>query len=177
MKRVLIILGIALLCLPVTAAADDDQPVDTAAVKGDVKADVRADIDKATPEKELTLAEYLIGAWDMAPTKYRVSGDLTFRADGTHERNEMDPKGGGGGVKGEYKLYPDQKPCGIDLCVGKCGREGSEWTTMFGIVRKLDDGRVEIQPSPSKDRPTEFAKEPDEMYIFQLTRKVADAKK
>lgn len=177
MKKLLIILAVALLCLPVLAAADEDKPIDTSAVKGDVKADVKADVDKAAPVKELTLTEYLIGEWDLTPTKYRVSGDLTFRADGTYERMEMDPEGGGGGVKGQYILYPDLKPCGIDLCAGKCGREGSEWTTMFGIVRMLDDGRVEIQTSPSKNRPAKFGEEPDERYTMFLTRQAAETKK
>ena len=175
MKNVLIIVAVALLCLSVLAAAEDDQPVDKSAVRGDVKTEVKAVVDKATPVKELTLAKYLIGEWILTPTKYRVSGDFTFRADGTYERNEMHPKDGGLGAKGEYRLYADQKPCGIDLCLDKCGGEGSEWTTMLGIVRKLDDGRVELQFSPDGKRLKEFAKDPDPMYTFQLTRKTAKA--
>jgi len=166
MKKILIILGIALLCIPVVATADDDQPVDTAGVKGDVKADVKTAVDKAAPEKEVTLAEFLIGEWDMAPTKNVLSGDITFKADGTYEKNEKHSDGVGAGTKGEYKLYPDQKPCGIDICK-------SEWTTLFGIVRMLNDGRVEILTSPNSTRPAKFAKEPDAKYTMLLTRKAA----
>ncbi len=170
MKKVLIILGIALLCLPVVATADEAQPKDTAAVKGDAETDVKVAADEATPMKKVTLAEYLIGVWDMAPTKYIPSGDLTFKADGTYEKNEKDFKGVGAGAKGEYKLYPELEPCGIDICLSECGQ--SEWTTLFGIVRMLDDGRVEIQTSPNSTRPTEFAKEPGDSYTKLLTRRV-----
>ena len=185
MKLLSVIMAIALLCLPVAACADEDQAVDKPAVKVDgkppVKAEVKAEvkteakaaaveIDKVAPEKEITIAEYLVGVWDMAPTKYIPSGDFTFNADGTYEKNERDAEGGGAGMKGEYKLYPDLKPCGIDICLDKCGV--SEWTTMFGIVRILDDGRVEIQTSPDSNRPTAFSEEPDEMYTKLLTRRV-----
>lgn len=171
MKKLLIILGIALFCLPVAATADDDQPVDKAGVKSDVKTSAKADVDKAAPEKEVTLTEFLIGEWNMAPTKNVLSGDITFRADGTYEKNEKHSDGVGAGTKGEYILYPDQKPCGIDICLDKCGQ--SEWTTLFGIVRKLDDGRVEILTSPTSTRPAKFAKEPDAVYTMLLTRKAA----
>jgi len=175
MKTVLLILGVALLCLPVAASVDEDQPVDKPAVKSEVKAeatvDVEVAVDTTAPEKEVTIAEYLIGVWDMAPTKYIAKGDYVFRADGTYERNETDVKGQGAGTKGEYKLYPDQSPCGIDICLDKCGQ--SEWTTLFGIVQLLDDGRVKIQTSPSSTRPAEFDKEPDPRYTILLTRRAA----
>ena len=178
MKTVVLILGTMLLCLPAMASVDEDQPVDKPAVKADVKVEAKTDakavatasVDEVSPEKEVTIAEYLVGVWDMAPTKHVASGDYVFRADGTYERNETDVKGQGAGVKGEYKLYPDLKPCGIDMCLDKCGV--SEWTTMFGIVRILDDGRIALQTSPDNNRPTAFVPQPTEINTILLTRRV-----
>ncbi|HOP05929.1 MAG TPA: hypothetical protein PLF13_01425 [candidate division Zixibacteria bacterium] len=165
MKFFFTLLIASLLCLPVAVAADENTPATT-----DESTTVDADTVVTTQEaaKEMTLAEYLVGVWDITPNKRILSGDITFTAEGAYEKNE-EHSDGKVGDKGEYKLYPDQTPCGIDICLGKCGQ--SEWTTLFGIIRMLDDGRVEILTSPTSTRPTAFGEEPDPTHTMFLTRR------
>lgn len=161
MRKGILFTLVIVLCFALAAGAADEKPADT------------ADAKKAAPEKKMTLGEQLIGEWIIAPHDGILSGDITFKSDGTYEKNEKHKDGTGVGAKGQYILYPDQKPCGIDICLDKCGKPGSEWTTLFGIVRTLEDGQVEIRTSPSEKRPTEFAKEEDD-YTMILTRKPAE---
>ena len=163
MKKVLIILAVALLGLSAMAFAGDEQPADKGADKPKAE--------KAAPPQDVPIAEYLIGKWDIAPNKRVLSGDIIFWNDGSYIKNEKHIDGVGAGTKGDYKLYTDQKPCGIDLCLGKCDQEGSEWTTLFGIVRKLKDGRVEILTSPDGSRPKKFGEKPDDEYTMILKRR------
>jgi len=174
MKKSIIIAVIACLCLIPLTAINQDKPAEKAAPPDTMKA-APADTTKAVAEKEITIDEYLIGQWTMAPHPGVLTGDITFKDDGTYDKNEKHEDGVGAGVKGQYILYKDQKPCGIDLCLEKCGGPGSEWTTLFGIVRILEDGRLEIRTSPDSKRPTEFNKEPG-MYTMFLTRAEAEKK-
>ena len=192
MSKIVAFVTAALFLLTIAAVAED-KPIDSAASKIDPN-ELKADVDsteveiktdvaegatkKAEAEKPAaaavgTIGAYMVGEWIMAPGKNVLSGDIMFRDDGTYEKNEKHSDGAGVGIKGEYKLYTNEDPCGIDLCAGKCGRPGSEWTTLFGIVRILGDGRVEILTSRDSKRPTAFAEKPDERYTMVLTRKPA----
>jgi len=127
-------------------------------------------IDTVKKEVEPKTEKSVIGEWIITPTKYILKGTLVFNDDGNYARSETDNKNTGSTVKGEYQIDKTQKPFAIDLCLNKCGGPGSEWTTMFGIMRFLDDGRLEIQFSSSDKRPTGFS-DKTEGSTYLLTRK------
>lgn len=112
----------------------------------------------------------IIGHWSVTPNEVLIKGTLIFNDNGTYERIETDNRNTGSSVKGQYKINEKQTPWAIDLCMNQCGGTGSEWTTMFGILRFLDNGQVEIQFSSSSERPNAFPQKQDR-GTYLLTRK------
>lgn len=117
-----------------------------------------------------SVGQAIIGHWSITPNEARTKGTLIFNDNGTYERIETGKDNGSYSVKGPYKINEKQHPCAIDLCVDKCSGAGSEWTTLFGILRFLDNGQLEIQFSSSSERPEAFPQKPD-LGTYLLTRK------
>lgn len=104
----------------------------------------------------------LIGEWTLIESKVDSVGSLIVREDGTYTRSFS-----GGSVTGPYVADLTKPPFKLDLCVGECGAPGSEWTTIFSIFRFHSADTLELHNSPSGERFTEFAKEPDEnTYLY-----------
>ena len=85
----------------------------------------------------------------------------------------MDEKrtdGMGVGRKGRYELDLSTDPVRIDLCLGNCGEPGSEWTTLFGILRFHTEDRLEIRTSPDSNYPEKFSRKECDKYTMMLTR-------
>lgn len=120
--------------------------------------------------KSKDLAQLILGTWEMVPNKRALKGSITFDQGGTYEMNEKLQDGSGVGTKGEYKLDTGVTPEKIDLCLGKCGKPGSEWTTRFGIMRVLSNEKVEIHTSPNSKYPSEFSNDTSEEFTMILTR-------
>ena len=111
-----------------------------------------------------------VGKWDLSPNKRASKGALTFDQGGTYEMNEGLQDGSGVDTKGEYKLNSDVTPVRIDLCLDKCGKPGSEWTTRFGIMRVLSTEKLEIRTSPEGKYPSDFSSNTSEEYTMILNR-------
>ncbi|MBN2322613.1 MAG: hypothetical protein JXQ30_02665 [Spirochaetes bacterium] len=116
-----------------------------------------------------SVAEKIIGEWEMAPYNGVVSGKITFSKNGTYESSEKHTDGIGVGKKGQYKIDASVTPVRIDLCLDKCGAPGSEWTTLFSILRFHSNDELEIRMSPDSNHPKEFAKKGDD-YTMMLKR-------
>ncbi len=116
------------------------------------------------------IAQLIIGKWEIALNKRAVSGTIVFDKNGKYDMNEKFHDGSGVGKKGEYKLNCNVSPVTIDICLGECGRPGSEWTTLFGIVRVLPDNKLEICTSPDSNYPTSFPEDKTSEYTMMLTR-------
>jgi hypothetical protein len=114
--------------------------------------------------------EKFVGKWNLAPNKRAQSGAIEFKANGTYEMTEKLADGTGVGTKGQFKITAASEPYRIDLCLDKCGKPGSEWTTRFGIFRFLSDNELEIRTSPDGKYPSEFSKDKTEDYTMILTR-------
>lgn len=113
----------------------------------------------------------ILGEWQLQPNKRATEGSIVFAAAGTYELFERHHDGAGVSTKGEYRLDEKSSPSRIDLCLDKCGKAGSEWTTRFGIIRMLSDGKVEIRTSPDATYPQAFAGDPpSDEYTMILTR-------
>jgi len=122
------------------------------------------------PAPEKTIAQLIVGKWEMAPNGRASSGDITFNSNSHYEMNERLQDGTGVGTKGEYKLNSNADPVRIDLCLDQCGQPGSEWTTRFGIMRFLSDGKLEIYTSPDGQYPSVFPADSSGDYDMILTR-------
>lgn len=114
-------------------------------------------------------AERIVGEWDIAPYNGVVSGKIIFSENGTYETSEKHNDGTGVGKKGQYRVDCSVAPARIDLCLGKCGAPGSEWTTLFCILRFHTDDGLEIRMSPDGNYPQEFSKKGDD-YTMMLKR-------
>ena len=125
-------------------------------------------IKEGISSKDIT--QLIAGKWEIAPNKRASKGSITFDKNGSYEMHEQLHDGSGVGTKGEYKLNNNLKPIRIDLCLGKCGKPGSEWTTRFGIIRVLSDGKLEICTSPDGKYPAEFSDDISDKYTMILTR-------
>lgn len=123
---------------------------------------------KETLSKDVT--HLLVGKWDLAPNKRASKGSITFNKNGTYELQEKLQDGSGVGTKGEYKLTTTVTPIRIDLCVDKCDKPGSEWTTRFGIIRVLPNRKLKICTSPDGKYPLAFSDDTSNEYIMILTR-------
>ncbi len=116
------------------------------------------------------VSSIIVGKWEIAQNKRTVTGTIVFYDNGTYEKNEKLIDGGGVGTKGQYKLYCELAPVRIDLCLDKCGNPGSEWTTLFGVVRVLADGQMEIHTSPDGKYPVGFSDDTSDKYTMILTK-------
>ncbi len=115
------------------------------------------------------VSSIIVGKWEIAPNKRTAKGAIVFNDNGTYEINEKLTDGGGVGTKGEYKLYCEMTPVRIDLCLDKCGKPGSKWTTLFGVVRILAGGQLEIHTSPDEKYPVGFSDNTSDKYTMILT--------
>jgi hypothetical protein len=117
------------------------------------------------------LGQLILGEWQLQPNPRATEGSVVFSEKGTYELFERHPDGAGVSTKGQYRLDEKSFPSRIDLCLDKCGKAGSEWTTRFGIIRMLSDGKVEIRTSPDATYPQAFAEDPtSDEYTMILTR-------
>lgn len=125
-------------------------------------------MDNIYQPKEIT--QLIVGKWEIAPNKRASKGSITFDKNGSYEMHEQFHDGTGVGTKGEYKLNTDLKPSRIDLCLGECGKPGSEWTTRFGIIRVLSNEKLEIFTSPDGKYPSGFSDDTSDEYTMILTK-------
>jgi len=116
------------------------------------------------------LGQVILGKWELAPNKRAAEGPIVFSDNSAYELSERFHDGTKVGTKGQNLLNQKSSPTKIDLCVGKCGKPGSEWTTRFGIIRVLSDGKLEIHTSRTEKHPTAFPKDPTGEYSMILTR-------
>jgi hypothetical protein len=116
------------------------------------------------------LSQLIPGKWNLAPNQRASEGSIDFSAKGTYELYEKHRDGAGVTTKGEYRLNEKVSPVRIDLCVGRCGAPGSEWTTRFGIIRVLPDGKLEIYTSKTEKHPSDFPGDPTGEYSMLLSR-------
>jgi len=116
------------------------------------------------------ITQLIVGTWEMAPNKRASKGSITFDKNGTYEMHEQLQDGTGVGTKGQYILNSNVTPATIDLCLEKCGKPGSEWTTRFAIIRVLPDGKLEIYTSPDDKRPSAFSDDTSGERTMILTR-------
>ncbi|HUT65811.1 MAG TPA: hypothetical protein VMZ05_06645 [Spirochaetota bacterium] len=119
---------------------------------------------------EETVSVRLVGKWDIAPYNGVRSGTMVFYDNGTYNIDEKHTDGTGVGRKGQYKLDLSTDPVRIDICLGNCGKPGSEWTTLFSILRFHSDDRLEIRTSPDGNYPQKFSKKEGDDYTMMLTR-------
>ena len=116
------------------------------------------------------LSQLILSKWTLAPNKRAAEGSIVFSDNGFYELSEKFHDGAKVGTKGQYLLNEKSSPTKIDLCVGKCGKPGSEWTTRFGIIRVLSEGKLEIHTSKTEKHPTAFPNDPTGEYSMILSR-------
>jgi len=126
---------------------------------------------EAASEKSENIAEIIVGEWSMTPNQRILEGSIMFTGDGAYEMNEKLHDETVVGNKGEYRLMTDTEPARIKLCLDRCDKPGSEWTTSFGIIRVLPGGKLEIFNSPDGKFPVAFPEDPGASeYWMVLTR-------
>jgi outer membrane protein OmpA-like peptidoglycan-associated protein len=116
------------------------------------------------------ISQIIIGKWHIAENQRTVTGSIIFDENGLYEMNEKLQDGAGVGKKGEYKINQNITPCTIDICLGQCGQEGSEWVTLFSILRVLTSDKIEIHISPDGNYPSAFSDNTTDKYTMILTR-------
>jgi hypothetical protein len=116
------------------------------------------------------IARTIVGKWEMAANKRATKGSISFDTNGAYELQESLQDGTEVGAKGEYNLDTSSTPIRIDLCLDKCGKPGSEWTTRFGILRILSGEKMEIRTSPDGKYPSSFSDDTNEEHTMILTR-------
>lgn len=116
------------------------------------------------------VTQLVVGKWEITPNKRVSKGSITFDKNGSYAMHEQLQDGSGVGTKGEYKLNSSVTPVKIDLCLDKCGKPGSEWTTRFGIIRVLSNEKLEICTSPDGKYPSDFSDDTSSEYTIILTR-------
>ena len=126
----------------------------------------------ASVEKGISkdITQLIVGKWEIAPNKRVSKGSITSDKNGSYTMHEQLQDGSGVGTKGEYKLNSNVTPAKIDLCLDKCGKPGSEWTTRFGIMRVLSNEKLEIRTSPDGKYPSGFSDDTSDEYTMILTR-------
>lgn len=113
----------------------------------------------------------IVGNWDMVRNGDGFSeATIHFGEDLNYQLDRTWPDGSKAGVKGGYDLNPESTPATLRLCLGDCA-SGSEWTTVFCIVRNGADEMLEIYMSDSGEFPVDFPADSDSkgMYIFKRT--------
>lgn len=103
------------------------------------------------------LSHMVLGKWNLLSSERVVSGHVTFSPNGMYEMREEHGDGTGVTREGQYSLDESASPARIELCLGDCGGEGSQWTSIFGIVRALSDKKVEMRFSEDGNYPVEFS--------------------
>jgi len=98
------------------------------------------------------------------------SGNIKFSENGTYEINEKHKDGTGVGRKGQYSIDASVTAATIDICLEKCGAPGSEWTTLFCILRFHTHDELEVRMSPDGSYPQGFSKKGDD-YTMMLKRR------
>ena len=125
----------------------------------------------AAVEKSEDITKILIGEWNLTPNQRILEGSIVFTKEGAYEMKEKLHDETIVGNKGEYRLMTDMEPARIKLCLDKCDKPGSEWTTSFGIIRVLPDGKLEIFNSPDGKFPDAFPEDPAASeYSMVLTK-------
>ncbi|MCK4694306.1 MAG: hypothetical protein KAT74_01015 [Candidatus Cloacimonetes bacterium] len=116
------------------------------------------------------LTQLILGKWEIAPNKRASEGFIIFDLNGTYEMYEKFHDGAGVSKKGEYLLYSNVIPVKIDICLDKCNNAGSEWTTLFGIIRVISNEKLEIHTSPDDKYPSGFSDDKSDEYTMILSR-------
>jgi hypothetical protein len=116
------------------------------------------------------LAQIILGKWEVAENERRLSGYIIFNENGNYEMLEEMTDGTKVTKAGEYILNTNKSPATIDLCLGQCKQEGSEWTTLFGIVRSIPGGKLEINISSDGNYPTDFPDDKSNSGTMILSR-------
>ncbi len=121
-------------------------------------------------EKPGDIAQLIIGKWTIKPNDVIVSGTIFFKSDSWYVMDEKRSDGTGVSKKGEYRLNVDATPVTIDMCLQGCDEPGSEWTTVFGLIRMISDGKMELFMSETGKYPAAFPSEPDPKATIILTK-------
>jgi hypothetical protein len=111
----------------------------------------------------------LVGNWKAERGNDLPAGEAEFSADGIYVLSEYIDAETKVTRKGEFVLDVLADPATIDLCLEGCNQIGSEFVTLFGIVKLVAEDSVMIQLSDSQERPSEFPTEPNR-YTLILTR-------
>ena len=144
---------------------------DSTLIKSTPQPDITPETEQPTKKilTEQSIFQLIEGTWEIAPNKRASTGSIIFN-DGRYDMNEKFHDGSGVGTKGEYNLNGYVDPTQIDLCLDKCGGDGSEWTTRFGIIRVLSNEKLEIHTSPTDKHPEGFSDDTSDEYTMILTR-------
>lgn len=112
-------------------------------------------------QTENDISKKLLGKWILQENERAVSGEIIFLENNKYELIEIlkDKEKTKVSRKGSYVLNSKSKPVIIDLCLGDCNQPGSEWVTLFSIMRFGDESRLEIRASNSQEHPIEFSNE------------------
>ena len=122
-------------------------------------------------EKSEDISEIIVGEWSMTPNQRILEGSIVFTTDGAYEMKEKLRDETVVGNKGEYRLMTDTEPARIKLCLDRCDKPGSEWTTSFGIIRALPGGKLEIFNSPDGKFPAAFPEDPGATEYSMVLKK------
>ena len=97
-----------------------------------------------------------------------LEATLLIDPDHNYKLNRKWPDGSTAEVKGMYELDPGTKPATLRLCMGDCNAAGSEWTSMYCIVRLGGNGLLEMVISDSGEFPNKFPGDQSSkgMYVF-----------
>lgn len=123
---------------------------------------------KESTSKDLT--QLIVGKWELAPNKRASEGFIIFELNGNYEMYEKLLDGTGVTKKGEYVLNSNVTPVKIDICLDKCNTTGSEWTTLFGIIKALSNEKLEIHTSADGKYPSSFSDDKSDEYTMILSR-------
>jgi len=129
---------------------------------------------EAKPEAEEKPS--LIGDWIMVSSVNLDGGELHFSDDGKYVKKMNYKDKTAASISGPYITDMSKTPYTVDLCIGKCGAPGSEWTTQFCIFRFPSPDSLEIRISPDSKHPTEFAKPDDKQTEFYIRKKAEPEK-
>lgn len=124
----------------------------------------------AAKQVQKSKTDTIEGKWQLSPNKRVKSGTITFYGNHTYLLEENLQDGDKISRKGEYKINSKTSPARIDICLGKCGIPGSEYTTGFGIFRFLPGGKLEIRSSPDGKYPSQFDNSKADEYTMIMMR-------
>jgi hypothetical protein len=112
-------------------------------------------------QNEDDISKKLLGKWILQENERAVSGEIIFLENNKYELIEIlkDKEKTKVSRKGSYVLNTKSMPVRIDLCLGDCSQPGSEWVTLFSIMRFVEEDQLEIRASSGQEHPTEFSNE------------------